>query len=172
MCASKNSSPQPPTQSQSNPNDPHPNVYSLYLSTDNPYKSLRLISILIDVGILPKIPPLPDDLTDIDLDLLQPVDVHLHAWSVDLVQVAQDLLDCFVEVGLAILVLHVGNRHVDLVLGGEVDAVVVLRDLVRDLDTADYRGLVGPAARHVTEGVATASEEKSRDVELLYELCG
>ena len=60
----------------------------------------------------------------------------------------------------------------DLVLGGEVDAVVVLRDLVRDLDPANYRCFVSPAAGHITEGVATASEEKSRDVELLYELCG
>lgn len=113
-------------------------ISTLLLSTDNPYKSLRLISILIDVGILPKIPPLPDHLTHIDLDLLQSVDVHLHAGSVDLVEVAQDLLDGLVEVGLAILVLHVRHRHVDLVLWGEVDAVVVLRDLVGDLDTADY----------------------------------
>ena len=111
---------------------------NLLLSTDNPYKSLRLISILIDVGILPKIPPLSDHLTHVHLDLLQPVDVHLHTWPVDLVQVAQDLLDRLVQVGLAILVLHVRHRHVDLVLGREVNAVVVLRDLVGDLHAADY----------------------------------
>lgn len=108
------------------------------LSTDNPYKSLCLISILIDIGILPQVPALPDDLAHIDLDLLQSVDVHLHSGAVDLVEVAQDLLDGLVEIGLAILVLHVGYRHVDLVLWCEVDAVVVLRDLVGDLDTADY----------------------------------
>lgn len=135
--ASKSSSPPPPTQFRSKPSDCEPNVYSSY-STDNAYKSLCLISILVDIGILPEVPALPDDLAHVDLDLLQPVDVHLHAGAVDLVEVAQDLLDGLVEVCLAILVLHVGYRHVDLVLRREVDAVVVLRDLVGDLDPTNY----------------------------------
>lgn len=101
--------------------------------------SLRLISILINIGILPEVSPLPDHLVHIDLDLLQsPIHVNLHSWPVDLPQVFQDLLDGLVQVGLAVLVLHIRHWHVDLVLWGEVNAVVVGWDLVGDVHSAHH----------------------------------
>lgn len=42
------------------------------------------------------------------------------------------------EIVFAVLVLHVGDGHVEAALGGEVDAVLVLGDLVGDLDAGYY----------------------------------
>ena len=70
------------------------------------------------------------------------------------------------------MVLHVAHWHVDLELGGKVYAVVVLRDLVGEVHPTHHRGLIGPASRHVPQGVPSPAEEQGGDVELLEELCG
>lgn len=81
------------------------------------------------------------------------------------------MLGCFGEVSFAVLVLHVGDGHVDFVLWSEVDAVVVERDFVGDFNVADYRCFIGPASRHISKSISSTTEEKSGNIELLQELC-
>ena len=102
--------------------------------------SIIFISVSIQIRVLPQISLLPDHLAHVYLDwlLLTAIDAHLHPWTIDLPQILKDLLSSLIEIGLAILVLHVGHRHMNLVLGSKIYTVIVLRNLVGNFHSTNH----------------------------------
>ena len=61
----------------------------------------------------------------------------------------------------------------NFVLGGEVDAVLVLRDFIWNLDSTNNRGFISPTTRYISKGVSSAAEKQDRNIEFFEELsCG
>lgn len=110
------------------------NIYN----TDLLEKQSLTIITLINIVLLPQIPPLSHDFSIVELDWATLVDVELNSWTINITKVLQDLLDCFVEVTHTVLVLHVGDRHVDLVLRRKVNTEVIFWDLVGKLELCHY----------------------------------
>lgn len=73
-----------------------------------------------------------------DLDGKVGVDVQLNSGPVHLIQVLEDLLSGLAQIAVAVLVLHVADWHMNLELWGEIDAVIVLRDLVGNVNSANH----------------------------------
>jgi len=73
-----------------------------------------------------------------NFDRLVAIDVQLNSRTVNLIKISDDLLDCFVQIGFAVLILHVTYWHVDFVFWSEVNTVLILRDFVGNLCSADY----------------------------------
>lgn len=120
---------------------------------------ISLIRIPIIISLLPQIPSLPHNLRNINLDRLISIDIDLYTGSINICQIFYDLFGGLMEIVFAVLVLHVGDGHVEAALGGEVDAVLVLGDLVGDLDAGYYWCLVRPASGYIAQGVPAATKE-------------
>lgn len=99
--------------------------------------SLRLIIRSIQISILPKVSLLPHRLIHIDLNRKVSINIHLNSRSIHLIQIPENLLSGLVQVGLTILILHIANWHVDLVLRGKVDTVLVLWYFVWNVHSAN-----------------------------------
>ena len=59
----------------------------------------------------------------------------------------------------------VGDVRVEFEGGGEVLEVVIVGQLVADDGVKENRGLVGPAACHISDGVSSPTEHEGRDPE-------
>lgn len=94
-----------------------------------------------------------------DFDGLITIDVELDSRSVHLIKISYYLLNSFVKIGFAVLVLHVTHWHVNFVFWGKVNAVFVLGDLVGNLCSTNYRGLIGPTTRNISQSISTTSEK-------------
>lgn len=76
-----------------------------------------------------------------------------------------------VQVLFAVQVLFVWARFkVKIVVRTVIVIVVILRQLVRYLDTQADRGLVSPAAGHILDGVPSATQNQKRQIPTLDEL--
>ena len=96
---------------------------------------------------------------------------HLHAGRVrQHAQVLDQLALDLVQVLVRVLIGHVGRTDVELEVGPVVLEVVVVGQLVGDVGAERQRGLVGPGARHIADGVAAAAEQQQRQVVALHEL--
>lgn len=75
-----------------------------------------------------------------------------------------------VEVLRGVLVSHVGGADVELEVRPKVLKVVVVRQLVGDICAEGHSGLIGPAPRHIADGVAATAEEQQWKVVFLDKL--
>lgn len=97
--------------------------------------------------------------------------LHLHAWRVrQHAQVFEQALLDLLQVFVGVLVGHVGRADVQLEVGPEVLKVIVVGQLVGDGAVQGHGGLVRPAAGHVADGVASASEHQQGQVETFHVL--
>ena len=85
-------------------------------------------------------------------------------------QVLKEARLYLIEILWRVLVGHVGRADVQLEVGPEVLEVVVVGQLVGDVHVERHGRLVGPAARHVPDCVAAATQQQERQVVPLDEL--
>uniref|UniRef100_A0A6B0V7H8 Putative secreted protein n=1 Tax=Ixodes ricinus TaxID=34613 RepID=A0A6B0V7H8_IXORI len=123
--------------------------------------------------------PDADALVRVDLVLVLALLVHRVLWnrlhldsrsmwkhSEILEKPSSDLL----EVLWCVLVGHVGRADVQLEVRPKVLKVVVVRQLVGDVHAERHGSLVGPAARHVADGVAPSTQLQEGQVVLAHKL--
>ncbi len=68
------------------------------------------------------------------------------------------LISSGVEVLLAVSVLHITDGQMQLIVGGEIFKVVIVRQGVLDGGVQENSSLIGPASRNVAQSISSSSQ--------------
>lgn len=134
-------------------------------------KSICLIGIFIDVGILPEVSSFSHCFSNIDFYWLVTIDIQLNSCWSNIVKIFKNLSQSFVKIIFWVLILHIRNWHMKLVFRSKVNFIITIRKLIRNLHSSNYRSFISPTTRNVSKSIASTTSKKNRNTKAFHELC-